>query len=363
MLPSSISRRRFLQTTAAASLAAPAFAEPAAQSIVKIALGMDNFAVRAMGWKAPQLIEHAAALQLDTLFISDLDAYDSFDASYLKAIKAKADMLGLALYVGSWSICPTSTRFKKDWGTPAEHITLGLRVASELGSPVFRVILGSQEDRKTPGGIEARIDDTLKVLKESRKEILDSGIKIAIENHAGDMQSYELAQLIEAAGTDIAGVCIDSGNAAWTLEDPLAVLENLGKYTIVSSLRDDQIWESPDGAVVQWTAVGDGVVDWNAYLGKWRALCPHVPFQIETISGFPRTFAYNKPEFWEIFPKVRQEEFARFVELAKKGHAIEPHKAAAGVDKKVDDQEYQKAELARSVKYCRDVLGLGIRGR
>lgn len=363
MLPSSISRRCFLQTTAAASLAGSALAEPVAQSIVKIALGMDNFAVRAMGWKAAQLIDYAAGLKLDTLFISDLDAFESFDASYLKALRKKADQLGLALYVGSWSICPTSTRYKKDWGTPAEHITLGLRVAKELGSPVFRVILGSQDDRKTPGGIEARIDDTLKVLKASRTEIVDSGIKIAIENHAGDMQSYELAQLIEAAGTDIAGVNIDSGNAAWTIEDPLAVLETLGKYTICSSLRDDQIWESPDGAVVQWTAVGDGMVDWNAYIGKWRALCPHVPFQIETISGFPRTFAYNKPEFWDIFPKVRKDEFARFVELAKKGHAIDPHKAPAGADKKQDDQDYQKAELERSVKYCRDVLGLGIRGR
>src|SRR3954470_10233478 len=104
MLPSSLSRRRFLQTTLAAALAAPALADQPAQSVVKIALGMDNFSVRAMGWKAPQLLDHAASLQLDTLFISDLDAYDSFDASYLKAIKAKADSLGIALFVGSWSI-------------------------------------------------------------------------------------------------------------------------------------------------------------------------------------------------------------------------------------------------------------------
>ena len=63
--------------------------------------------------------------------------------------------------VGSWSICPTSVRFKPKWGTAEEHLRTGIRVAKALGSPVFRVVLGGAEDRKTPGGIQARIDDCL----------------------------------------------------------------------------------------------------------------------------------------------------------------------------------------------------------
>jgi 3-oxoisoapionate decarboxylase len=103
------------------------------------------------------------------------------------------------------------------------------------------------------------------------------------------------------------------------------------------------------------------MIDWKAYLAKWRELCPTVPFQIETISGFPRTFAYNQPEFWSAYPKVRQEEFARFVKLAQSGQPIEPHKAPAGMDKKLAEQEYQKAELEESIRYCREVLGLGLK--
>ncbi len=367
MDPSSLSRRRFVQTSVAAALAV-SFGErlsaaPAAPVAARIPLGMDNFSVRGLGWKAPQLLEHAASLQLDTLFISDLDAYESFEPEYLRGVKAKADQLGLAIYTGSWSICPTSVHFKKNWGTPAEHITLGLRVSKALGSPVFRVILGMMDDRKTPGGIEARMADTVKVLKASRQEILDSGIKISIENHAGDMQSMELVGLIEEAGPDIVGVNIDSGNAAWTLEDPIDVLENLGRYVNCSSLRDEQIWESPDGAIVQWTAIGEGVIDWPAYVEKWRQYSPTVPIQIETISGFPRSFPYHHRDFWDIWPKARASSFERFEALAKKGHALPPHTTPAGVDKKTDEQEYQKAELARSITYCRDVLGLGLRGR
>src|SRR5204862_8240016 len=108
------------------------------------------------------------------------------------------------------------------------------------------VVLGTMEDRKTEGGIRARIADTVAVLKACRRDALDTGVKVAVENHAGDMHSWELRDLIEAAGRDFVGANIDSGNAAWTLEDPLDVLENLGKYTICSSLRDDMVWQTPD---------------------------------------------------------------------------------------------------------------------
>src|SRR5688572_18858216 len=172
----SLNRRSFLKTilagTAATAAAAPGhpFAVDTETTLItkarpQIKLGLDNFAVRAMGWKAPQLLDYAASLNLDTLFISDLDAFDSLDDAALQPLKSRADELKIALYAGSWSICPTSTRFKKNWGTAEEHLKTGIRVAKTLGSPVFRVVLGSAEDRKTPGGIRARIADTVKVLK------------------------------------------------------------------------------------------------------------------------------------------------------------------------------------------------------
>jgi len=48
---------------------------------------------------------------------------------------------------------------------------------------------------------------------------MDAGIKIAIENHAGDMQGHELKTLIEESGKDFVGACLDSGNPLWTLEE------------------------------------------------------------------------------------------------------------------------------------------------
>lgn len=361
MTSTPLSRRRFLDTlaltTAATAVSGPLFAAGAKQ---KIKLGMDNFAVRAMGWKAPQLLDYAASLRLDTLFISDLDSYDSLEDSALREVKAKADSLKIELYAGGWSICPTSVRFKDKWGTAEEHLRTGIRVAKALGSPVYRVILGASDDRKTPGGIRARIADTVRVLKACEKDAKDAGIKIAIENHAGDMHSWEVIDLVKAAGTDFVGVNIDSGNAAWTLEDPQDVLENLGPYTICSSLRDDMIWETPDGAAIAWTAAGDGLIDWKKYTARWLEVCPNVPIQIETISGFSRNFPYKKPEFWENYDK-RPDALAHFEALAKRGHEIPNFKAPEGANKKVAEQEFQKSQLERSIKYLREEIGLGVK--
>jgi len=321
----------------------------------KIKLGLDNFAVRAMGWKAPALLDYAASLKLDSLFITDLDAFDKLELAHLQEVKAKADDLGIGIHVGTWSICPTSKSFKNKWGTAEEHLALGIRVAKALGSPVIRVVLGGGEDRKSEGGIEARIADTVKVCQACRSRALDASVKIAIENHAGDMQAWELVTLIEAAGKDYVGANLDSGNACWTMEDPMTSLETLGSYTLTTSLRDSMIWESENGAKVQWTAMGEGCVDLKAYFAKFTALCPDVSVHIETISGFAREIPYLRTDFWKAWPKARAGEFAQFLALAKRGKALPPHKSA---DAK-EEQEYQKSELERSLRFCKETLGLG----
>jgi 3-oxoisoapionate decarboxylase len=323
----------------------------------RIKLGIDNFSVRAMNWDAPQLIDYAASLKLDTLFITDLKPFASFEEPYLKELRAKAAGQGVQIYLGSWSICPTSKAFKKDWGTAEEHLQLGIRMARALGSPVFRVVLGTREDRQTEGGIQARIRDTVKVLKSGRSRAVDAGVKIAVENHAGDMQARELVGLIEEAGRDYVGANLDSGNATWTLEEPVQSLEILGPYALCSSLRDSMVWEDPDGAKVQWTAMGEGNTDLKAYFNRFAVLCPDVPANIETISGFAVGFPYLKPEFWNNWPTMLARDLAPFLALARTGKPLAPHRSANDQE----EREYQKAQLEQSVRYCREVLGLGVR--
>jgi len=355
-----MNRRDFLiQSAAAAAALSSASALAASPRLLDrngkpIPLGMDNFAVRALGLKGRDLVDYAAGLRLDTLFITDLPALGSLEISDAQELRKYAADKGLALLLGSWSICPTSKTFKKDWGTAEEHLALGIRLSKAVGSPAFRVVLGSREDRRTPGGIEARIADTVAVLKSQRSLAMDSGVKLAVENHAGDMSATELAGLVEAAGRDYVGVNLDSGNALWTLDDPLESLEKLGPYTLTTSLRDTAVWETDKGCKVQWTAFGEGgCIDQKKFFERFGQLCPGIAVNVETIGGFAVELPYLDPDFWSAFPKKPASELAGFLAIARRGKAVPPDG--------LSDRERQEGELKRSLAYLRDVIGLGTR--
>lgn len=203
--------------------------------------------------------------------------------------------------------------------------------------------------------------ETVQVLKAVRCYAIDSGVKIAVENHAGDMQAWELVTLIEDAGRDYVGATLDSGNATWAMEDPLTTLEILGPYALSTGIRDSAVWEVSDGAILQWTALGEGQVDFKTFFNRFAELCPSIPVQLETISGRPIPIPYWLDEFWEPYPRVRTREFMRFLALVKRGSPRQPFQAPPGGHAKRAGQEYQKAELERSIRYCKEMLGLGLR--
>ena len=348
-----MNRRSFLKQSLAAT-AASTFSRAAVLE-GKLAIGLDHFAVRATGWKAAQFIEYAASLKLDTMFISELHIFENFEEAYLKSLKEKADRAGLKLYVGTGSVCESSNTWKPANGTGVEHMALTIKIAKALGSPIARCYLGNQKDRSTDGGIEKHIENTIKSIKANQSLAEGEGIKIAIENHAGDMQSHELKALIETAGKGYVGANIDPGNAVWALEEPLKHLEILGPLTICSSVRDSMLWEDEKGAVVvQWTAIGEGLVDFKAYAKRFAELAPGVPLQVETISGFARPFEHQKDEFWKNFPDHRDSDmFKAWLAMAKRGKKIDSFKAPDGPGKKDAEIAYQKGECERSFAWLR----------
>lgn len=363
-------RRDFLKTFLAGGAVAatsPLSVFAAHHKKAGVKLGYDNFAVRAMNWMVEDHLKYAEKLGIDSLFMSDLDHFKSLDMPYLRDVRKKADDKGIDIHVGTWSICPTSTTFKDKWGTAEEHLRTSIRVAEATGSPVIRVILGNRDDRGTEGGIMARIKDTAKVCRACRTQAMDAGVKIAVENHAGDMQAHEVVTLIEeAGGSSYMGANLDAGNASWTLEDPLENLEIMGPYAVTTSLRDSAIWTSENGTTVQWTAMGEGNVDWVTYFDRFRELCPNVPVHIETISGFNREIPFMTDDFMDLFPDMKASTLSRYLKWARQGTPREPWKAPVGPNadradhnKDIATQEYQKREIEESIRYCKSI-GLGI---
>lgn len=361
-------RRTFLQTAAGAGLGVPA---PLAEAQVKpgrgIRLGFDSWVFNGYGWTAIQYLDYAARLRLDTVQLSDLFNYESLEPAYLQKVKDHAARLGLVIDGGLGCICPTAGNWRKENGDPVEWVRQGLRANHAAGAKMMRAFLGGRAERTGAIPLEKHIETTVKILRSVRSEALDLGIKIGLETH-GDLQAWEVRDLIEEAGKDFVGATIDTGNPVTLAEDPLLTLETLAPYALTTHIRDSVVFEHPRGAVYQWVALGEGSIDYVRFFERFRELCPNVAAQLEILTGGPpRVVPYLEPDFWKAFPKTKASEFARFVALAKKGQPFAGSMVVAGRGQRPAEyeaalKEQQRIDLERSLEYAKQTLKLGLRG-
>jgi 3-oxoisoapionate decarboxylase len=363
-------RRTFLETMTAGAALATASSADAASNEVPVKLGFDTYSIRAWGWKAGRLLDYAGSLKLDTIQISSMGDYESYEPAYLQNLKDQAARLQIQIDAGMGCICPRSKAYSQKGPPARERLLEGLRVARAVGAKSMRCYQGAAVDRMGEPGIEACMEATINLFRSVKAEAQDLGVKIALENHSGDMQAREVKTIIEEAGKDYAASCLDTGNPMWVMEDPFVTLETLAPYVVTTHMRDSAVFEVPRGAAAQWVALGDGSVDFVKFVAEFRRLCPQSSMQLEIITGRPPTvLPYLEADFWNAFPKMPAWEFARFVALAKSGRpymgamVIEdvpgPHPQAM-----VDAlREQQKLDLERSFEYARKKLNVGVNWR
>jgi sugar phosphate isomerase/epimerase len=314
-------------------------------------LGVDLFSVRSQKWTPFESLDYCAKLGAKLVHFSELQYLGSLDETNLLAVRDHAKKLDVAIEVGTRTFCPTSKSFDPKQGTAEEQMLRALNAAHVTGSPIVRTFMGTSADRDP---IERHMEAMTRLLKSMRSRITDLNLKIAIENHAGDMQARELKSLVEAAGKDYVGVCLDSGNPLWALEDPHLTLETLYPYVLTTHCRDTAVWRVPEGAAVAWTRMGEGNVGISEYLQKLRRLRPDLPVTLEIIVTNARIFPYLDQKFWEPYRNQPAWEFARFLKIAEQGHPREPLPPLKG-DAAL---ARERADLETSLTFTRNLLNV-----
>ena len=352
-----IYRRNFL-SIASAAIASSAFFPQRSNAkeentSVRPALGLDGHSLRGMKWKARRLIEFAAQQRLDAVLMNNLNYFESLDDDYLHDLKEYAQSRGLRIYIGAGGICSNAAKFSNKYGDAEALLATGIRVATAVGSPIVNVRIGSIADRYLEGGIQPRIDEAIRILRIASGRAKDAGIKFGFENHAADLRSEELLALIQEVGTDVCGVMLDPGNALWAMEDPMVHLKALAPYVVCNSLRDYMVWQSPEGATFQWTAIGDGLMDVPTYVGTLAKSNPEMPLFVESISNSARPIPFLTDEHWKGYPDLDATGILEFLKLVRRGHEIGIDEPAAGVERKAFDQEHQRNEFLKSIDFLR----------
>jgi sugar phosphate isomerase/epimerase len=373
-------RRTFLKATGAAVVGLAASAgglTAAAQGAAKVRMGVDAYSLGAQNWTPFQTLDWASKLRVNMVHFSEVRFLGSpkwqeaLAPDNLKRVRDRAAELKIDVEIGMRSICPTAADFQNaqkadpTLGTADEQIERMVVAAKTIGSPIVRCVQGTQVDRRT--GLEQHIAETVKVVKRNRSRLMDAGVKLAIENHAGDMQGHELKGLIEEAGPDCLGACVDTGNAMWTIEDPAVTLDALAPYALTSHFRDSYVFNSPQGIASQWTRMGEGNVGIAEIIKTYVAKCPGKAVSLEVIvQGNWRVFNYRDPAAWDIFQSVPASGFARFLSLAEKGTPKELPAAGAGRGganpgggrgaPNPEAQARNLADVEASVRWTQDVL-------
>ena len=238
-------------------------------------------------------------------------------------------------------------------GTDPEHLREAIDASVALGSSVLRTFVGGGLDRYRAGfeAWQMRLEEAGKNLREVEPYARKRGVKIAIENH-GDVRTDELLRLVEGVGSEWIGVCLDTGNPLFLLEDPLAVAKQLAPLVFSTHIKAYRAALCTDGMVVEGCTLFDDDVpnrEIVALLRKRSPLGNHLHLNLEV--AFERIVV---PIFDDVYLKALGEvSFAS----AMKALRYAKGKWAGGVEELTYSQELPRLEMARlkeSVRRARE---------
>ena len=180
------------------------------------------------------------------------------DDGYLKELKSKLDDYGFDR-VYAWGHPDGLERGKNP--EAFKDMMASIPRAALIGAPVMRVCGSSLMFRNEPH--QPQIKALVAQFKEAMKVADDYGIKIANENHI-DYNADEMVQMIEEVGSPNFGINFDTGNFLRLLDDPIAGMEKLAKYTFATHVKD--LAHNPTAKPTDWfffsgVPVGRGLVD------------------------------------------------------------------------------------------------------
>ena len=305
--------------------------------------------------------------KMDAVFLQDSLDPEAMEPAHWRKIHDYVTQKRLHIETGTGAVLPRSP---DQFDASVRNLRQAVERSKAIGSPIVRCLHASDREHLPPGPVEQHIATMIKLLRTVRAPAMDAGIKFAIENHK-DLLSWEMKQVIEGAGKEFVGSYLDTGNPVFVMEDPMTTLEHLGPLAVTVHLRDSVIYETPRGIAVEWVPLGEGVIDFKAFLTRLRELATGVHVYIKPITGRPpQILPVYDSAFWKYYQDSRAAEFARFLALAKKGRPYENHMVIEDLPGRQTPEPFvaaiqfqQREHMERSVEYGKKTLDLGVRWR
>jgi sugar phosphate isomerase/epimerase len=259
-----------------------------------------------------ELFDEAVRMGLDGLHLDD-GVLETLDPSYLQDVKAAAEARNLYL----------EYNFSMDlggMGIGIQHdLDEAIATAQALGSDIVKVSMDLTRPRPLAASrfhpqVKAQMTKFAAQLKTAAPAAEAAGVKIAVENHC-DSFSEEILWLLDLVNHPAVGACIDTVNALMVMEDPMRAIANLAPRAFTNHFRDDRIELQRYGFKLTGAAVGEGDIDMKGAYEIIKTKSKMRRINIETEMEIP----------------------------------LDNMERALGLEKET---------IERSIRYCRDVLGI-----
>lgn len=253
---------------------------------------------------------------LDGLHITLIDVEDK-SPEHLAEIKAAAEAHGLYLELNIFLNHPSDPRANAT-------VEDALRIAKAIGADLVKFSIDIERPRPLYGScmcpeVMRQLEDRRDRFKAALPLMEELGLQIAIENHT-ETYADEIIWLIREINHPKVGACCDTINSLCVLEGWEACVEKMAPYSNCVHFCDNKIVIDADGTHSYGVALGEGDMDCPKCLQTFKDKAPldRITLEVEHALG-------NDP-----------------IEVAR--------------EKEIED-------CVKSIRYMRDVLGVGVRGR
>jgi len=199
----------------------------------------------------------------------------------------------------------------------ADAVKENLALARRLGAKVMRCFVGGEFERDGKAH-QAKLGRAAAELKQCVEAAEQVGVTIAIENH-GDIRAEGLLHIMDELRHEQVGVCFDVGNTLAVGDDPVEACRMVGRHIVATHFSDRKRVQVRGRTFNVGVPLGDGEID---LAGALEVIRTH----------------------------------------AREGTNITLEVPFAAQGSVAESLRHEREGVERSVRYARDVLGIGREG-
>lgn len=187
-----------------------------------------------------RLLDRCHEHGLKLLQICDNLPLHTFDGARLSRLADRAADVGVQLEIGARRLT-------------VERVAEYAAIARRLGAKLVRFVIDDADFHPTPDAVAAALPKAVPLL---------DGLTLGLENH-DRFPARTLRHIVESAGSDHVGVCLDTANSLGAGEGLETVLCELAPFTVNLHLKDFAIARLPYlmGFSVVGRPAGEGLLD------------------------------------------------------------------------------------------------------